>query len=159
MLSAVFDMDYADGYARANTNLWVFDDSGQLVLIGGDSNTLDDRPIGRRPLDGRSVAGLGRGPGPVHRPRRDAGESVNGLRRRYYVAVSSNAQFRRKWSSSSWLRRPIPLVRLEPVNSVNRIAEDHIATTGNYTTAEAPTVPVLFGGDDVVTCSSRPAAS
>ena len=37
------------------------------------------------------------------------------------------------------------------MNSVNRVAEDHIASTGYYTTAKAPTVPVLFGLDDQVT--------
>ena len=43
--SVAFDIDYADGFARANTNLWVFNAAGQLVLVGGDSDTLDDRPV------------------------------------------------------------------------------------------------------------------
>ena len=38
-LSTVFDLDYASGFARSDMALYVFNAAGQLVLIGGDSNT------------------------------------------------------------------------------------------------------------------------
>ncbi len=151
-LSAIFDVDYADGFARANTNLWVFDDFGQLVLIGGDSDTLDDRPISGEhltdDLSRGSVGALDPFIGPVELPEL---QSAAGARRSYYVAISSNAQIPQEMQQYLVATPTNPLIRLEPVDSVNRIAEDRIADPYNYTTAEAPTVPVLFGVDDEVT--------
>jgi large repetitive protein len=47
--SLIFDLDYADGLGRANTQLWIFrrdPNSGQrtLVLMADDSNIQDDQP-------------------------------------------------------------------------------------------------------------------
>ena len=148
--SVAFDIDYADGFARANTNLWVFDATGQLVLVGGDSDTLDDRPVNAtqltEDLSRGSVGALDPFIGPVELPAASTLEPG-----RYFVAVSSNAQLPQELEQFLVAAPINPLVRLEPVNSVNRIAEDHIAAVGDYNTAEAPTVPVLFGLDDRVT--------
>ncbi len=57
-LSTVFDIDYADGFARANVAIYVFNSQGQLVLIGGDSNVAEDQPVG---LGGNGAADLSRG--------------------------------------------------------------------------------------------------
>jgi hypothetical protein len=147
-LSTVFDIDYADGFARANTNLWVFDEQGQLVLVGRDSNTPEDRPAD---TDG-SIDDLSRGSvgaldpyiGPVELP---ATGFTSG---RYYVAVSSNAQLPDQLDQFLTANATNPFVRLEPVNSVRRIAEDHIDSPENYTTAERPQIPLLFGDNDEV---------
>jgi len=148
--SLVFDIDYADGFARANTNLWVFNDLGQLVLVGRESDTLDDRPVNPADLTSDlsrgSVGVLDPFIGPVHMP------AATGLAAgRYYVAVSSNARIPEELQQFLVASPTNPLVRLEPVNSVNRVAEDRIAAIGAYTTANAPTIPVLFGAADTVT--------
>ena len=57
-LSTVFDIDYADGLARANTELWIFDSQGRLILHGGSSNVADDQS---RPLQGADMSDLSRG--------------------------------------------------------------------------------------------------
>ena len=148
-LAAVFDIDYADGMARPNTNLWVFDDLGRLVLIGGDSNTPDDRPAG--PETG--ISDLARGSVGVLDPyigtvQLPASGFTPG---RYYVAVSSNAVLPAEMEQFLNPAAANPLVRLEPINSVDRIAEDRIGSSLDYTTAHAPTIPVLFGDRDRVT--------
>jgi hypothetical protein len=56
--SMIFDIDYADGLARPNTTLWVFDSEGRLILRGTGSNVAEDRP---RPLAGSDMADLSRG--------------------------------------------------------------------------------------------------
>ena len=42
--ATIFDIDYADGLARADTVLSVFDDAGNLVLVSRDSHIDDDQP-------------------------------------------------------------------------------------------------------------------
>ena len=44
-MAAIFDLDYADGLARANTNISIFDAAGNLILVGSDSNIADDRQL------------------------------------------------------------------------------------------------------------------
>ena len=148
-LAAVFDIDYADGMARPNTNLWVFDDLGRLVLIGGDSNTPDDRPAG----PGTGISDLARGSVGVMDPyigtvQLPASGFAPG---RYYVAVSSNAVMPAEIEQLVMPAASNPLLRLEPINSVDRIAEDRIGSSSEYTTANAPAIPVLFGDRDLVT--------
>jgi hypothetical protein len=148
-LATVFDIDYADGFSRANTNLWVFDDQGRLIYTGSDSNVADDRPV----QDSEFSADLARGSlgeldpyiGTVELPA----ESLVSTGR-YYVAVTSNATLPEEMLQYLTATPTNPLVRAEPVNSVKRIAEDRINSLGLYTTADAPTVPVLFGDEDEV---------
>ncbi|HJN11945.1 MAG TPA: pre-peptidase C-terminal domain-containing protein [Pirellulaceae bacterium] len=141
--SLILDVDYADGFARPNTNLWVFDDDGNLVAIGTDSNVAEDRPA---PLAGSSSDDLSRGSagaldpflGPVEFPA--VGTAVG----RYFVAVAANA-VRPEGMDQFALPLPSnPLVRVEPANSLNRIAEDHINGTNLSNIATGPQVPVLF---------------
>ncbi len=148
-LSTVFDIDYADGLARANSNLWVFDSAGRLILVGRDSDVPADRPIG---LDD-SLDDLSRGSvgtldpfiGPVALPAAGLEAGV------YYVAVSSNAVMPSELQQYLDANAPNAQIRLEPVNSVSRIAEDHVDAVGRYTTADSPQVPVLFGSNDEIT--------
>ncbi len=152
--SATFDVDYADGIGRPNTTLNVFQ-GGQLVLSSKDaedsgsprsgssrsnSNLADDIP---GPLSLLNMDDLTRGSagqldpfiGPVELP---SGE-------RYTVVVSSDSQdpvalrqFRRANVSVAEAA-----TRVEPVNSVVRIAEDHIGESTRTTAAPPVTSPIL----------------
>ncbi len=132
----VFDVDYASGLSRPDTIVSVFDSFGRLVLIGRDSNITDDRGGA---LDEGDLSDLSRGSlgaldpfiGPVELPEAT-----------YFVAVTSNARV-----PSQLLGNPD--IRLEPVNSITRVAEDHIGTSGG-STAGAPQVPVLLDQSSII---------
>ncbi len=135
--STIFDLDYADGLSRADAVISVYDSTGNLILVSRDSNVEDDQPGAGT---GNDLDDLSRGSagtldpfiGSVQMP---AGVKSLGLHREYYVAVTSNLQL------PSVLQAPFEgnnanssaLYRLEPVNSVQRIAEDHIGLQGHRT--------------------------
>ncbi len=135
----VFDVDYASGLSRPDTIVSVFDSFGRLVLIGRDSNVTDDRSgsAGRRqperPLP-RFTRRLDPFIGPVEMPEAT-----------YFVAVTSNARI-----PSQLLTNPD--VRLEPVNTVTRVAEDHIGLSGGSTAGD-PQVPLLLDDDSILPAS------
>ncbi|MEC9096150.1 MAG: NF038122 family metalloprotease, partial [Planctomycetota bacterium] len=56
--AVMLDLDYADGIARVDTSLNVFDAGGNLIYVGQDSNIADDRPA---PLNGADLDDLSRG--------------------------------------------------------------------------------------------------
>jgi len=147
--AVVFDMDYADGFARANTNLWVFDSQGQMLLVGRDSNVAEDRPIGgssaTEDLSRGSIGPLDPFIGTVELPASGFAPGV------YYVAVSSNAVVPDEMQQFLTPTPVNPFVRLEPINSINRIAEDHVGDSQGPTATNTPQIPVLFGQDDRVT--------
>ncbi|MCO6458585.1 MAG: tandem-95 repeat protein [Pirellulaceae bacterium] len=133
---AVFDIDYADGLSRPNTNIVVFDEFGRPVLIGRDSNIADDRlvPLADGDLSDLSTGSIGvLDPyiGPVMLPEGT-----------YFVAVVSNARLPRQLLQN-------PITRVEPVNSVTRIVEDHIGSFGG-STAAPPEVPVLLDNSSII---------
>ncbi|MGE3777583.1 MAG: pre-peptidase C-terminal domain-containing protein, partial [Pirellulaceae bacterium] len=152
--SMIFDVDYTDGLARPNTTLWVFDSEGRLILRSTGSNVSEDRG---GPLAGSDQTDLSRGSvgaldpyiGPVELP---AGPDVNDLnpalpnRQVYYVAVTSNAVTAQVLEQYLTANVPanVASVRLEPVNSVKRIAEDRIGFSGGSLQAEPPEIPVLI---------------
>ncbi len=117
-LSAVFDLDYADGAARADTAIYVFNEARELVMIGTDSNIADDQPPGD--LD---VADLSRGSLGTGDPFIGSAELSEGT---YYVAVSNQARVPVPLSQFFDVDTTNPLLRLEPVDSVRRIVEDRI---------------------------------
>ena len=146
-VAAVFDVDYADGLARANTTVSVFDSAGNLILVGRDSNIADDRPA---PLEGTDLDDLGRGTvgpldafiGTIELPVDETGS--------YRIAVSANTQIPEELEQFFVPGAANTNLRLEPVNSVVRIAEDHIDSPDLFSTADAPIVPVLIDGDSMV---------
>ena len=132
--STVFDIDYADGIGRADTVLAVYRQNGssvELVYLGQESNIEDDQP-GTELGAGLDNDDLSRGSfgeldpfiGPVHLPATNE---------TYYVAVSSNYQLPAELRQYFEASPPNPDVRLEPVNSVTRIVEDHIGFSGHET--------------------------
>ncbi len=119
-MSVTFDIDYGDGFARANTNLFIFDNSGTLVRTSTDSNINEDNP---RPLAGSNVDDLARGSNGPLDPFVGTVELQEGT---YYAVVTSNARTASVMDQFFQENPTDPLVRLEPINSVNRIAEDRI---------------------------------
>ena len=116
--SVVFDIDYADGFNRPDTNIAVFYDQDgpglndpTLVYYGSSSNIADDQasPLG----EGSALELLSRGSVSDGDPFIGAVNLVPGT---YYVAVSPDGR------DPSALGSAV----LEPVNSVLRIVEDRI---------------------------------
>lgn len=140
---ATFDVDYADGLGRPSTMVSIFDQNGNLVLTGLRSNVAEDQP---GPLAGVNMDDLSRGSagkldpfiGPVALP---VGT--------YSVAVSPVTQIPAELGQFTSPNPVNPLLRLEPINSVRRIAEDHIDSSGG-STADPPVVPVLLDRSSVV---------
>ncbi|MBC8355867.1 MAG: choice-of-anchor L domain-containing protein [Planctomycetes bacterium] len=152
-LAAIFDIDYADGLGRPSTVLSVFDSDGVLILRSKGSNVADDRSP---PLSGSGITELSAGSvgtddpyiGPVELP---AGPELvpDGLndasdREVYYVAVSSNTQLPTELQQYLDPNPANPLIRMEPVNSIRRIAEDRISFGFGQTVAEPPEITVLL---------------
>lgn len=144
-IGVVFDVDYADGAVRADTTIAVFDEDRNLVYIGRESNVEADQPDPSNPNDFSNLArgSLGKKDpyiGPIH-----LSPGTEASPKRYYVAIMSdrlipsaiNGIFQASTGSSS--------TRLEPVNSVIRIVEDHLGFQG-YNTLGIPIQPVESDG-------------
>ncbi|MEX0938829.1 MAG: NF038122 family metalloprotease [Pirellulales bacterium] len=126
-----FDIDYADGFANADTSLSVYraiiDANGdvtgaELVLIGRQSNHADDLAA---PNQGSDVDDLTRGSNGVF----DASiGSISLPVGRYFVAVHSDSLMPQELDQYYVINPANHLVRLEPVDSLIRIAEDHGTT-------------------------------
>ena len=153
-LAAIFDIDFADGLGRPNTVLSVFDSDGVLILTSKGSNVADDRSP---PLSGSGITDLRAGStgvldpyiGPVELPAGpelvEDGPNDATNREIYYVAVSSNAQLPAELQQFLQVNPANPLVRMEPINSIKRIAEDRIDSFGFSETVFAPPeIPVLL---------------
>ncbi|MHB0959585.1 MAG: tandem-95 repeat protein [Pirellulaceae bacterium] len=160
--STIFDIDYADGLSRPDTTISVFDAAGKLVLVSRDSNIDDDLPGDGQ---GADTDDLSRGSfgtldafiGSVQMP---AGVVPAGSTAQYYVAISSNAQLASALNATFAAGSTNSLVRLEPVNSVKRIAEDHIGFSGHVTGTEAGAAVVspvqsLFDIENAITLGTQ----
>lgn len=154
-ISTTIDLDYSDGLARGNLSMWLFDAAGRLVAIGKDSNVAEDRPA---PLSGNNLNDLDRGSvgkldpfiGPINLPSTTAADEF------YKVAVTSNALIPRQMDQFLVANAANPLLRLEPVNSVDRIVEEHfdlIPAGTEPATANQPKVPTLLNYDLAVDTS------
>ena len=136
--STVFDIDFADGFNRPDTNISVFFDRAdgnplpELVYFGSASNVLDDldSPLANDPaLESLIRGSIANGDpfiGPVSLPEGS-----------YYVAVSQDGVFPESLTDA---------VR-EPINSIRRIAEDRVGAdiaAEGYSTANPPAVLQLF---------------
>lgn len=150
-VAVVFDLDYADGLVRPDSTVAVFDASGNILFVGRESNVDDDLPVG----PGVGTDDLSRGSfgvddpfiGPVHvRP--------NGP---YFVAVMSDRQLP---SALTGVFRDAPAtasnasVRLEPINTVRRVVEDHIGFQGYRSIGGTQVTPETDGIFDVSSATS-----
>lgn len=151
--ATVFDIDYADGVGRADTIISVFDEFGNLVLTGRDSDIADDRP---RTGQGADLTDLTRGSAGVLDPYIGSVHLPEGTERTYYVAIHSSAALPTALSATFLYENgqpeanPHQLVRLEPVHGVRRIVEDHIGFTGYGSGND------LFGYVDVLPAQPGP---
>ncbi|MFM8574246.1 MAG: hypothetical protein ACKOAU_21815, partial [Pirellula sp.] len=147
--SLIFDIDYADGVGRANTQLWVFrrDAGGNrtLVLTADDSNIQDDQPA---ILKGTDQTDLSRGSlgkrdayiGPIELPPGN-----------YSVAVTNKSVVHfglTQFTQSDISGIPgAAEIRLEPLDSVARLGEDRFEQQPPLTTADG--APTVFAGGEV----------
>lgn len=142
-VSVTFDVDYADGFGGPNTVLAVYDSTDKLVYIGTNSNIVDDQPA---PLRGTDVTDLTRGSaakrdayiGPVELPAGD-----------YRVRVTNNRQMTRDMEQFLQASPTGSLVRLEPVNSTQRLAIERFDSVGFETANAGAAINVLFDEGDV----------
>ena len=161
-VSTVFDIDYADGFGRPNTSLWVYrvvendpataaDDEFQLILVGSDSDIADDRSA---PEENSDLDDLSRGSFGTKDAFIGAQELLPG---EYIVAVTNNSlvanQFRQFQEANSTLVDP--LIRIEPIDSVQRIVVDRFENAVYAETAVGPQT-VAFNGANLEGTNSVP---
>ena len=138
--ATVLDIDYADGF-RGDLTMSVFDSTGRLIYVGRDSNVAADQPgAGQgndfKDLSRGSVGKLDPFIGGVQLPAGATPDSPT----KYYVAITSNAQLPSVLDATFRSGATNALVRLEPVDSVQRVIEDHIGSTG-YNSGGLPVKP------------------
>ena len=153
--ATMFDIDYADGF-RGDLTISVFDADGRLIYVGRDSNVADDQPGAGQGSDFddlfRGSAGaldpfIGsvalQAGGPTGGGGMESGGAVTppdpSRQLRYFVAISSNERLPAALDATFRATATNPLVRLEPINSVRRVVEDHIGSIG-YTDFGGTTV-------------------
>ncbi len=158
--STIFDIDYAGGTARPDLTLSVFDALGNLIYISRNSNVVGDQPT----PTASAQSNLSTGSSSPLDPFLGAVQLPVGASKTYYVAISSDAELPTDLSqtflpspgSPEALANPtlptVPLAlsleRIEPVDSVQRIVEDHID----------PAIPTSDTTDPLTSCRSIPVA-
>lgn len=135
VLSTIFDLDYGDRVVNGDMALWLFDAAGTLVMRNVNSNISDDLPRNNRGADSTDLSRGTLNGGDPYIGTQVLPEGV------YYVAVSGLASPTELTAN--------PLLRFEPINSVIRIAEDHIGSSGGGTAAP-PVTPILLDGGSAV---------
>lgn len=144
--STIIDLDFADGLGRGNFSVYVFNSAGTLVYMGQDSNIASDRPA---PATSVTQYDITRGSfgtkdasiGPVELPEGT-----------YHIAIASAQQIPQVLQQNfvKNLAEEQKIIRREPINSSQRIAEDHLTLDpfGNRvpetTTAGFSQTPILF---------------
>src|SRR6185437_7644552 len=144
--STIFDVNYADGIGRPDTTLAVFDSTGALIYVSRGSNVPDDQssnsPNAAGNLSFGSLGQLDPYLGSVQFP---AGGGA-GATQTYYIAISSDAALPQALDATYNVGSTNRLVRLEPVDSVNRIVEDHVGAQGGETAQSPSSLTSMFNG-------------
>ncbi len=125
--TSVFDVDYAAGFSRPDTTLYVFyDPDGEqgpeqprLILMGEDSSILDDQA---KPVTSSSIDLLTRGSVNAGDPFVGPISLTEGS---YFVAVVGDGRIADALTN--------PTTRREPLESILRIFEDRLDTIGGAT--------------------------
>lgn len=141
--ATVIDLDWADGLTRSDTSIAVFDQSGRLLYVGRESNVADDQAA---PGQGTDVDDLSRGSAGPQDPFLGTVQLADAIANDqfYYLAVFNNELQPQALSANFLSTSGNTNVRLEPINSVKRIAEDHIGYQG-YGSNGKPVNPVTAG--------------
>lgn len=164
--ATVFDIDFADGVSRPDLTLSIWDATaddagnavpGKLIFVSRDSNVTDDQPA---PLDASSSADLTRESFGKLDPFLGSIQLPEGEKRTYFVAISSNATLPKVLDATFVNDATNKLIRLEPVDGVKRIVEDHIGSIG-YTTSDGktkilPTTPAILPIADQFVANPNP---
>ncbi len=138
MFDTIFDVDYANGLGdRPDVSIHIYDATGRLILTARDGNIAEDRPATPGSAD---IDDLSRGTVGATDPFLGVIELATGT---YRVAITSDTQMPSDLDQFVQAIATNPDVRLEPIETVRRIAEDHIET-GNTSTADPPQVSLLF---------------
>ncbi|WP_182868970.1 GEVED domain-containing protein [Rhodopirellula sp. JC639] len=117
-LSTIIDLDYASNFARSDMALYVFNAQGDLIYTATDSNVANDLPASN---SNNSSDDLSRGGAGVQDPFLGSVELIEGT---YYVAISNQTQVPIALDQFFNAASNNPLVRLEPIAAIDRIAED-----------------------------------
>ena len=138
-IGLTFDVDYADTLARPDTVISVFDSGGNLVYIGRNSNIGDDQP---GPNEVTSLDDLSRGSAGVLDPFIGSVDLAEGT---YFAAVSRSSNVPAALQQFTQADAANKLLRLEPIDQVNRIVEDRInGDVIDFPPINAPQQTVLF---------------
>ncbi|MFO0882801.1 MAG: dockerin type I domain-containing protein [Pirellulales bacterium] len=144
--ATIFDLDYSDGLGRVDATLSVFNESGQLIYVGRDSNVADDQPS-TAPGQGLDSDDLTRGTAGKLDPYIGSVQLPTGLTslssRTYYVAVTSNRRIPLALNQGFSSAAISPLARLEPIDSLRRVVEDRVNSQDGSSLAQGAT-NVLF---------------
>ena len=124
------EIDYADGMARADNILAIFNSTGTLIGVAKDSNISDDVP---RPLEGADMTDLSRGS--VGRLDAFFGTTVLSPGK-YYLAVCSNARLPTQLDQFFLANPTNPAVRLKAKSLVAEYAAGGVPFYAD--TADAP---------------------
>jgi hypothetical protein len=144
--ATIFDIDYADGLSRPDLTLALFDGNQNLLFLARDSDIVDDQPApGTSTTDntkdttrgsfGKLDAYLG------------TVQLAEGTNKTYYIAISSNAALPVVLDQFFVGTPSNPLLRLEPVNSIRRVIEDHVGFTGfvdSFGNQISPSTPAIL---------------
>ncbi len=142
--ATVFDVDYADGLGRPDITFYVFDGNQNLILSSHSSNVVDDQAS---PIGGADNADLTRGSAGTLDPYIDSYELPAG---QYFIAVTNSSRMPQVMTQFTDPASGSPLVRLQPIEGVQLIAEEHVDFNGG-STAAGPVVPDLFTPNAEVT--------
>ncbi|MGA2035706.1 MAG: hypothetical protein ABSG68_25945, partial [Thermoguttaceae bacterium] len=115
MWPTIFDVGYADGLSRPDLTLWIFNSAGQLILTGTNSDIIDQQAAPA--AGGNSTSDLSRssyGTGDPYIGRVFLPEHGQ----TYYIAVTTTGLVADAATN--------PQTRVEPVDSIARVVEDHI---------------------------------
>ena len=139
-LSTVIDLDYASNFARSDMAFYVFNSLGDLIYTGTDSNVANDLPASRT---NNSAEDLSRGGAGTEDPYLGSVELSEGT---YYIAISNQTQVPMALDQFFNPASANPLVRLQPIDAIDRIAVDD--STSRVLFDETSIVP--YSLDDVV---------
>ncbi|HEV3341213.1 MAG TPA: hypothetical protein VG125_12675, partial [Pirellulales bacterium] len=145
--STMFDVGYADGLTRPNTTMDVYDSNGNLIYEGSNSNIADQQPQPNKGQNANNLSHESFGQldpyiGPV---QMETGSPATPGMFTYYVAIHSDATLPQALDGMFNANSQNFLVRLEPVDSINRVVEDHVGTEGGQTAESVQNLTPLWG--------------
>jgi hypothetical protein len=149
-VSTVFDLDYSDQIGRADASMYVFDEDFALLLSSdsvrgsANSNIAEDQPA---PLNGADMDDLSRGSAGTQDPYIGAQALEQGT---YYLAVTNANRMPSELDQFTQANATNPLLRLEPIHSIQRIVEDRIGSSIPINDASEPQLDVLLDPVDSV---------